>query len=765
MCLSVVPRSRRQQQLLRCGGSTRIATVSAAATAAVPTALDNHCIRSYISSVRKHTAATAAVEQEHLSQHQQQCRRRRQRPRPMAEPSPRIAAAAVSSFWIDSLSSIRHAHQHQQQQQQRRLLSAHSTTATATTATAATPSTPTLTTVLSTTTTLPPPPPISHHPPLPPHRLFRYLQLETFARSELERVYDRIALVDTVSEELETSMAVLDHAALVQYMIPQLVRLEQEKNNRTTTNDNNATAEQQLSVEAQRLQYAHREATRILELLLPDEGDRQLKTQQQQLQQQQRLSIPKAAFCDRVTALATAVDHRRTAPIFLSMLLVGASVGVINPAMPFVVQTLHLSAAQYGGIVSAFGLAKMLGNVPAAVAVERHGRKPYMTYSLAVIAGGVGGIGLAGSFEELYACRLITGLGVAALSTAGTLMIADLSTPLNRASTYAPIMSAFAAGTALGPAIGGLLVDQLGLQMTFYAVGASFFGVALVNRVILSETKSTFLEFPWQKKPARTVHTHHNKDQLESTSATTAAGSSNTTSVGQAMQDAVGQWVPLLRDPSVRSVIIMNGIYWIAIAGSQMTLMPLMLTTDVASGGLAFSATQVGQVYMGMSLVQIFGNPIFAKVSDTVGKVPVIVAATTFIGASMYAFPLCCGETGQLSLWPLAATLGVWSMGSSMLSTAPLAFVSDRVDESKRAQAIALLRTSGDVGFLVGAAGTGVLADGFAGSLTAAMHMTSGLMLTATTWFAIRQYLTVQLERSKAVIDDAGTSEDGPHQR
>jgi MFS family permease len=34
-----------------------------------------------------------------------------------------------------------------------------------------------------------------------------------------------------------------------------------------------------------------------------------------------------------------------------------------------------LTAGEYGLVVSAFALAKMTGNIPSAVLVERHGRK------------------------------------------------------------------------------------------------------------------------------------------------------------------------------------------------------------------------------------------------------------------------------------------------------------------------------------------------------------------------------------------------------
>jgi MFS family permease len=387
--------------------------------------------------------------------------------------------------------------------------------------------------------------------------------------------------------------------------------------------------------------------------------------------------------------------------------------------MPFVVENLGLTASQYGLTVSAFGLAKMAGNIPAAIAVERHGRKPYLTYSLAVVALGVGGIGLAGNFDELFICRLLTGLGVAALSTAGTMTLTDLSTPLNRASTMAPVMSAFSAGTALGPALGGMLVDSVGLNPTFYIVGVSYLGVAVVNKYILTETKSRPIRFPWQQKAPK-------EDRLQN---------GNDDSLSSAVQGAVGQWMPLLRDDKIRSVMLMNGAYWMALAGAQMTLLPLILTN---ADGLAMSATQLGSVYMGMSLVQIFGNPLFARYIDRIGKAPAIVAGCALISTAMVGLPFCEDVT------QLAGALGIWSMGSSMLSTAPLAYVSDKVDEAKRAQAIALLRTCGDIGFLIGASGTGAMAD-WTGSLDVAMHCNAGLLLTATGWFATRQILNRQL--------------------
>ena len=301
---------------------------------------------------------------------------------------------------------------------------------------------------------------------------------------------------------------------------------------------------------------------------------------------------------------------------------------------------------------------------------------------------------------------------MAALSTAATLTISDISTPRNRASTMAPIMSAFAAGTALGPAIGGLLADSVGIHPTFYLVGVSYLGLTAVNHVLLTETQATPIIFPWQ-------------DVLRNTRAVSHV------SVMEAVTDAVGQWGPLMSNARVRNVVIMNGFYWVALAGAQMTLLPLMLTDP---DGLSMTATGVGQVYMGMSVVQVLGNPILGKLVDRIGKIPSIVAGCSLIATSMGMLPYCT------DMVQLAGTLGVWATGSTMLSTAPVAYISDTVDDAKRAQAIALLRTSGDVGFLLGATGMGALAD-WTGDMNVAMETSAGVLLTATGWFATRQYL------------------------
>jgi len=157
------------------------------------------------------------------------------------------------------------------------------------------------------------------------------------------------------------------------------------------------------------------------------------------------------------------------------------------------------------------------------------------------------------------------------------------------------------------------------------------------------------------------------------------------------------------------------------------------------------TATEVGNVYMGMSVVQVLSNPIMARyVVDRLGTGPAIAAGCAVISSAMAGLPLCIvaaggGET-TATIGPLAGVLGMWAMGSSLLSTAPLSYISERADEDKRAQAIAMLRTSGDLGFLFGAGITGGFAD-WTGSIETAIQSSGGLLFLASMWFTNRQVL------------------------
>jgi len=269
----------------------------------------------------------------------------------------------------------------------------------------------------------------------------------------------------------------------------------------------------------------------------------------------------------------------------------------------------------------------------------------------------------------------------------------------------APVMAAFSAGTALGPAIGGMAADMIGVQPTFGMVVLSFASLAFFNQLVLSETQSG----PYRREIG--------EDDFETTK--------KNMTIKMAFDDARNSWVPLMQDPRIRNVVFLNSVYWVALAGSQMTLLPLYLTNPA---GFALTAGALGKVYAGMSAVQVIATKPIATLADSFGKRESMIGGCMLVSGSMF------GLTQVDTIETLAAVLGMWSLGSTFLSVAPFAYVADVADSENRAQAMALLRTFGDVGFLVGAGCMGAFSD--LTSMDTAIITGGGLLLSATSYFS-----------------------------
>lgn len=81
-----------------------------------------------------------------------------------------------------------------------------------------------------------------------------------------------------------------------------------------------------------------------------------------------------------------------------------------------------------------------------------------------VMAGATG-------FEQLLVARMLTGACVAGISAASSLTVLDIATPLNRTRTMAPVGMAMTTGIAVGPALGGILLEGIGMRPTFVFTG------------------------------------------------------------------------------------------------------------------------------------------------------------------------------------------------------------------------------------------------------------------------------------------------------
>merc|ERR1740130_2259110 len=155
-----------------------------------------------------------------------------------------------------------------------------------------------------------------------------------------------------------------------------------------------------------------------------------------------------------------------------------------------------------------------------------------------------------------------------------------------------------------------------------------------------------------------------------------------------------------------------------------MTLLPLML----ANGKLGLSPMMVGAAFALQSVVSVAGTAPMAALADKVGPSVVIPPALLLTAASMAAFPMAPDVPSAF------AVLGCWALGSAMLGSAPTALAANLATNENRTQVLALFRTMGDVGLLVGASAVGTAAT-LVGNAPA-MQGTGAFTAATAAWFA-----------------------------
>jgi len=186
--------------------------------------------------------------------------------------------------------------------------------------------------------------------------------------------------------------------------------------------------------------------------------------------------------------------------ILVTLTLDAMGIGLILPVMPDLIRDVSggdlAQAAVWGGVLATayavmqFLLAPLLGNLS-----DRHGRRPVLLVSLAVMALGYVAMALAPSIWLLLAARIVGGAAAATPATANA-FVADISTPGQKAARFGLVGAAFGAGFVLGPVIGGLL-GEMGPRAPFVAAallaGANFvFGLVVMPETVTGDRRRPF---------------------------------------------------------------------------------------------------------------------------------------------------------------------------------------------------------------------------------------------------------------------------------
>lgn len=161
--------------------------------------------------------------------------------------------------------------------------------------------------------------------------------------------------------------------------------------------------------------------------------------------------------------------------VFLTVFMDLLGFGIIIPIQPFYAEAFGATPTIVTLLGGSYSLMQLLFIPMWGRLSDRIGRRPVILVSIAASIVGYVAFALADSIALLFLARMLTGFGNANIATAHA-VIADTTTPANRAKGMGLIGAAFGLGFVLGPMIGGLF-GQIGMTTPIWVAA----GLSVVN--------------------------------------------------------------------------------------------------------------------------------------------------------------------------------------------------------------------------------------------------------------------------------------------
>lgn len=185
--------------------------------------------------------------------------------------------------------------------------------------------------------------------------------------------------------------------------------------------------------------------------------------------------------------------------ISLSQLCVSIGRNLVNPIFPLYASSFNISYTIVGLVMSSFGISRLFVEIPGGVLTDRIGRKPMIIFGYLLSIASHLIAGFAQTPLVLAISRMLMGAGSALTLTAGTVYVTEIATRDNRTRDLALFQSTLSIAGIVGPTLGGLISDSLGIRNIFFISAAtSFIGVILAYMLRSREEVSRPEEEPSQ---------------------------------------------------------------------------------------------------------------------------------------------------------------------------------------------------------------------------------------------------------------------------
>jgi MFS family permease len=152
--------------------------------------------------------------------------------------------------------------------------------------------------------------------------------------------------------------------------------------------------------------------------------------------------------------------------------------------LPAVIADLGLTTAQGGLLGSITLVAAAAGGIAFGWIADRFGRTRAMMLSVALYSVFTAACGLAGSFLEFAACRVLLGIGMGGEWASGAALVSESWPAEHRGKALGLMQSGWAIGYAGAALVAGLVQPRFGWRSVFFAgILPAFFTIWIQRRV------------------------------------------------------------------------------------------------------------------------------------------------------------------------------------------------------------------------------------------------------------------------------------------
>ena len=281
--------------------------------------------------------------------------------------------------------------------------------------------------------------------------------------------------------------------------------------------------------------------------------------------------------------------------LWLTVFAASSQVIIVSPILPEIARALSVPEAHLGWVVTSYAACLAVFALLAGPVSDRIGRRRILLAGTVALAVALGLHAFATTFPALLAVRAVAGAAGGLLSGAAVAYVGDAFPYERRGWANGWVMSGIAAGQVLGVPVGKGLAMQYGFQAPFVAFAAVMVVAALLV---------------WRHVPQPSV----TRSDAALTPAAVARG-----------------YAALVRQRGPRAAML---AYLLMFGGLGLFIpyFPTWLETSVGvTGG------DIVWLFLVGGLVSVAAGPVAGRISDRLGRLPMIFASCLIFAAALVA--------------------------------------------------------------------------------------------------------------------------------